>query len=426
MPSVLIKTSFSFSWKKDYFCNRNVQIIRLTNLISKPNKTARVVIPLLLLLLSSQIYCRPIWISLYHNTQIQSVVVSAYNGPVTISEKDKTILSLETGKAVYISRSGDKLWMSDTDGFIGFYSRLSVSGADSSIVVRVKPAMPQIESRNYEETVLIYSDIDRLRLINQIDEERYLSGVVEAEVGAGKTGEFYKAKAVICRTYLYGHINRHASEGFHLCDETHCQAYKGQCRHSDLIRTSVFNTRGIILTDRKESKPILAAYHSNCGGETESAKNAWQTDMPYLVPVSDPYCKSQPNARWQTVVSLDEWINCMIKNGFKPDPKTVTDFNFQQLRRIPDYKVNKISIPTKQIRMDMKLRSSFFSVTIDKEKVILDGKGYGHGVGLCQEGAMEMGRRGRKYDEIISFYYKQVNLVPVSSLQIEVPEFKPE
>jgi stage II sporulation protein D len=146
--------------------------------------------------------------------------------------------------------------------------------------------------------------------------------------------------------------------------------------------------------------------------------------MPYLVPVADPYCTSQPNARWSKTVSLDEWITYLIKNGFKPDPDVATDFSFQQTHRIPDYTVNDLILPVKQLRADWQLRSAFFSVSADREQVVLNGKGYGHGVGLCQEGAMEMGRRGFKYDEIISFYYKYVNLVPVTSLKIEVPEFE--
>lgn len=367
---------------------------------------------------------RPVRISLYDNSRIQSLVVSAYNGTLTASQSGQTRFTIPVGKAIYITLYNGNLLVNDVDGFIGSYDKLSIRGADTSVVVRLKPASPQLESRNYEETVLLYAEAGRIRMINSIDEERYIAGVIEAEVGANRTPEFYKAKAIICRTYLYRHIDRHEAEGFHLCDEVHCQAYKGQCRHSELIKSSVLDTKGIILTDKADSKPILATYHSNCGGETESARNAWQTDLPYLIPVTDKFCTSQPNALWQKKIPLDEWLSYLMKNGFKPDPQIVTDFGFQQVHRIPEYTVNDFSLPVKQIRTDRQLRSTFFSISVGNDTVLLEGKGYGHGVGLCQEGAMEMGNRGYKYGEIISHYYKYVNLVPVSSLQIRVPEFK--
>ena len=379
-----------------------------------------------LLLLSGNIHSRTIWVSLYNSRQVRSVVVSAYNGQLTVLADGREQFTIAFGHAIYANLHDGKIWISDQYGQIGAFDRLIIQGADSSAVVRLRPVSPQAEARNYEEAVSLTADVDRIQLINRIDEERYLAGVVEAESGQGKTPEFYKAIAIICRTYLYGHIDRHENERFHLCDEVHCQAYKGQCRSRDMILPAIQATRNIILTDRKESKPILAAYHSNCGGETESAQNAWQNNLPYLTPIIDSYCTSSPNARWQKIISLEDWINYLMKNGFKPNPNTVTDFNFLQNSRIPFYKVNQFTLPVRNIRNDWQLRSTFFSISVADGNVVFHGRGYGHGVGLCQEGAMEMGRRGFKYDEIISFYYKQVNLSSVDMLHIRIPEFDEE
>ena len=375
------------------------------------------------MLLTGNISGHTIRVSLYYSQQVRSVVVSAYTGPLVISSGDSVQYTIAYGQAVHATLRDGKIWVSDMQGFVGSFERFTVRGADSTSVVRLRPVLPQAEARNYEETVGLSADVDRIQFINRIDEDRYIAGVIEAEVGQGQVSEFYKAKAIICRTYLYGHINRHENEGFHLCDEVHCQAYKGQCRNRNTIPPAVTATRSIILTDRKESKPILAAYHSNCGGETESAQHAWQNNLPYLVPVTDPYCTSSPNARWQKTVSLDDWISYLIKNGFKLNPNIVTDFSFRQQRRIPNYTVNKFTMPVTQIRKDWQLKSTFFSIAVEDENVVFRGRGYGHGVGLCQEGAMAMGRRGFKYGEIIGFYYKNVNLVSVNTLQIETPEF---
>jgi stage II sporulation protein D len=381
----------------------------------------RNVLLFLLLLSSGYASGHPVWISLYNNAQVQSVVVSAYNGHLSVSRDDGSQqFTISAGQAVHVTLQGEKIIITDTKGLIGAFDKLKIEGIDTTSVVRLKPVLPSAESRNYEDAVWLYADIGRIRMINQLNEDQYLSGVIEAETGTGRTGEFYKAKAVICRTYLYGQADRHASEHFHLCDETHCQAYKGRCRYA-LIQDAVAATGDLILTD-DHAHPISATYHANCGGETESAKNAWQTDMPYLIPTSDPYCTSLPNAQWEKTISLDDWISYLIKNGFKPDPSTVTDFSFPQVNRKPNYLVNDFVLPFKQIRNDWALRSTFFSIVVDDGKVTLNGRGYGHGVGLCQDGAMEMGKRGYKYEAIIRFYYKRVNLTPISDVQLRIPQ----
>ena len=377
----------------------------------------------ILMLPTGNVHSRTIWVSLYNNQQVRSVVVSAYSGSLTVLADGSEQFTIASGQAVYAGLRDGKIWISDTNGQTGSFEQLLVRGADSLSVVRLRPVSPQAEARNYEETVSLTADVDRIQLINRIDEDRYIAGVLEAETGQGQAREFYKAKAIICRTYLYGHTDRHENEGFHLCDEVHCQAYKGQCRDRNVIFPAVLATRNIILTDRKESKPILAVYHSNCGGETESAQNAWHNNLPWLIPVTDPYCASMPNARWQKTILLDEWINYLVKNGFKLNPNVVTDFSFRQVHRVPDYRITGFTLPLRNIRNDWQLKSTFFSVSVEDGEVVFRGRGYGHGVGLCQEGAMEMGRRGFRYEAIISFYYKNVNLASVNTLDIKVPEF---
>lgn len=379
---------------------------------------------LILLILCGNVFGRQIWVSLYNSRQVRSVVVSAYNGALTVSDDSGVRYTVAAGEAIYATLRDEKIWISDTQGEIASFERLVIQGADSAAIVRLRPVSPQAEARNYEETIRMSVDINRILIVNQIDEERYIAGVVEAEAGQGYTREFYKAKAIICRTYLYATIDRHKNEGFHLCDDVHCQAYKGQCRSRNMILPAVMATQKIIITNRNDSKPILATYHSNCGGETESAQNAWQSNQPYLTPVTDPYCTSSPNARWQRTISLDEWIPYLVKNGFKLNPDVVTDFSFQQVHRTPNYRINQFSMPVRKIRNDWQLRSTLFSVTVEDGNVVLRGRGYGHGVGLCQEGAMEMGRRGFKYSEIINFYYKNINMVSVDTLQIMIPEFE--
>ena len=83
-------------------------------------------------------------------------------------------------------------------------------------------------------------------------------------------------------------------------------------------------------------------------------------------------------------------------------------FNFFQGSRLPDYKTGSFTIPLRTMRSDLNLRSTFFSVYANGDSIILKGRGYGHGVGLCQEGAMVMAAKGFNYREIINFYYSGV------------------
>ena len=384
----------------------------------------RNIVYLLLLLPVGNILAHPVWVSLYNSLPIRSVVVSAYNGALTVWADGDVVYTIDAGRAVYVNLRDGKIWLSDSQRTVGTFEQITVQGADSATVVRLRPVSPQAEARNYEESVSMSVDVNRILLINRIDEERYIAGVIEAETGQGRAREFYKAKAIICRTYLYGNIDKHENEGFHLCDGVHCQAYKGQCRSHNTILPAVAATKDVVIINRKDSKLILAAYHANCGGETESAQNAWHNHQPYLTPVNDPYCTSLPNAVWKKTISLDEWINYLMKNGFKLNPNVAVDFSFQQQNRVTDYRVNNFTLPVRQIRNDWQLKSTYFSVSVEEGSVVLRGRGYGHGVGLCQEGAMEMGRRGFKYNEIINFYYRNVHLVSVNKLQINIPKFE--
>ena len=366
---------------------------------------------LIFMLLIGDMLAFPVRVSLFNSRQIRSVVISAWDGDLIVSSSERFHYYIASGQAIYAGLRDGKILLSDANEQLGSFESITVSVADSLSLVRLRPVLPQIDARDYEEMIIITADVDKIHFVNQIDADLYIAGVVEAETGQRQTGEFYKAKGIICRTYLYRNINtRHENEDFHLCDEVHCQAYKGRCKSRNMILAAVKATGNVILTNPRDSEPIVAVYHSNCGGETESSQNVWQSSQPYLVSVADNYCTSSHNAKWQRTVLLDDWIAYLVKNGFiHNSPGGAVDYSFQQRRRMRDYKINNTTIPLNKIRADWQFKSTYFSISLDGGNVIFSGRGYGHGVGLCQEGAMEMGRRGFKYDEIIKFYYKNIN-----------------
>jgi stage II sporulation protein D len=242
-----------------------------------------------------------------------------------------------------------------------------------------------------------------LVLINISDIEKYISGVVKAEGGSGKNLEYFKTQAIIARTYMYKYFDKHSSDRYNVCDNTHCQAFNGLTSDT-LLNRAVLETRGLVILD-KDSVLIISAFHSNCGGETSSSEEVWLSDQPYLKAVKDPYCLNSRNSTWTKSLSLKEWVSYLRKSGYQGNTDYPSGFNFLQESRLTDYKTGSFTISLRTIRSDFDLRSTFFSLYAKGDSVIFDGRGYGHGVGVCQEGAMEMAAKGFNYKQIIDFYY---------------------
>jgi stage II sporulation protein D len=193
---------------------------------------------------------------------------------------------------------------------------------------------------------------------------------------------------------------------YNVCDNTHCQAFNGLSSDS-LLNEAVLETKGLVILD-KDSALIISAFHSNCGGETLSSEDVWLSGLSYLKSVVDPYCLSSKNATWQKSFSMNEWVKYIRKAGYSGKVDDPSVFNFIQKSRLADYKTGTFTLPLITMRSDLNLRSTFFSLNAKGDSIVLTGRGYGHGVGLCQEGAMVMAAKGFKYPEIINFYYSGV------------------
>ena len=314
---------------------------------------------------------------------------------------------------IVISRYNGRLAVKSLNrrGFIADSLKLTAITDNSSFSLRVNGQTPSRQYYNGDLTC--YPDLGTLVLINNCDVESYIAGVVIAEGGAGKHKEYFKTQAIIARTYMYKHLDKHLHDRYSVCDNTHCQAYNGMSGDS-LINSASLETRGLVILDR-DSTLIISAFHSNCGGITVSSEQVWVSDQPYLKSVTDPYCLNSRNSTWEKKISTREWIEYLEKSGYNGKINDPAVFSFYQNKRWVDYKAGAFTLPFGKIRDDMKLRSSFFSVIAARDSVLLKGKGYGHGVGLCQEGAMEMAVQGKAYNEIIDFYYNEVIITDIKN-----------
>jgi len=265
--------------------------------------------------------------------------------------------------------------------------------------------------QSYSGDLKCLPDFGTLLLINICGIESYIAGVVKSEGGSGKNPEYFKTQAVIARTYLYRYIDKHAADHFNLCDNTHCQAFNGITDDTLITRAALETKDEVILGP--DTLPIISAFHSNCGGETSPSEDVWLSPQPYLRKVKDPHCLASRNARWNKSIGLEEWSAYLKKSGYTANNAAPSLLNFSQITRSTDYRTGSFSLPLRQIRHDFDLRSTYFSVAVAGDSVIFKGRGYGHGVGLCQEGAMSMAAKGFSYRQIINFYYANVSIVAI-------------
>lgn len=368
-------------------------------------------IRILLFFLSASLTAQEVSIGLFYADAVQSFTVSPVRSRYVLFIDSIPSDTLCPGSILYISLMNDKLSIQRPDNPPVGCLTVELEALDTNGIFSIRPAFPAKEKRLYDDNVHFRADVNRILAVNRVQFDKYIAGVIESEGGTKAHPEYYKAQAVLCRTYALANITRHKEEGFDLCDGVHCQAYLSRSDKNGEILNAVRQTHGEVAV-WNDTILITAAFHSNCGGETQSSTAEWVLDMPYLQPVRDPYCRESRNARWQKTFTLSEWKQYLTGAGIAlTDSFPPSRFKFVQLQRKRFYPLGNDSLPLRKVRNDLGLRSSFFSVSfVPPDKIVLDGRGYGHGIGLCQEGAMQMALKGFDYREILFFYFTGISI----------------
>ena len=352
-------------------------------------------------------------IRLYSNLSPESATFTVTEGIYEVNACNGETLGVNIGEPVIITRYNGKLAVKTRNkkGFVCDSVILAGKTGDDSFSLRINGNAPV--RQYYSGDLECFPDLGTLVLINICDVEKYISGVVKAEGGSGKNKEYFKTQAIIARTYMYKYFDKHLSDRYNVCDNTHCQAFNGLPTDTIILRAA-FETQDLVILD-KDSSLIMSAFHSNCGGETSPSEDVWLASQPYLKSVIDPYCLSSRNAKWERSMSLNDWIEFIRKSGYNGKTDDPSAFSFLQKTRLTDYRTVSFSLPLRTIRSEMNLRSAYFSVVADGDSIFLKGRGYGHGVGLCQEGAMVMALKGFNYRQIIDFYYFGVLITDIKN-----------
>ncbi len=358
----------------------------------------------LLLLLTLSSYAEKIKVRLYSNVTVKTLNVSFDLGYYNLyADGDQLIEDLVgEGRSVHIRPEGKKLHVSVNETDYGTFSSVRLEATDTACILCLNPESNK--QRTYEgdlEVSLLNSG--SLLLVNHVEFETYIAGVVQSEI-YGKKSDIFRIQAIISRTWAIRNMGKHKGDGYNFCDNVHCQAYMNRCIRPDIMMGTI-QSSGETLVD-KFGALLETPFHSNSGGETANSEDVWRTALPYLRSVEDTFSFHMKQSVWVKNLSQDRWLNYFAKThkiDIQDSATRDTLLHFSQEHR----QVRLLGIPLTRIRVDLQLKSTFFSVEVDSNtnNVILRGHGYGHGVGLSQEGAIRMVELGIPYDSILRHYY---------------------
>lgn len=258
----------------------------------------------------------------------------------------------------------------------------------------------------YSGVIEVWKGDKGLYIINEIPLEEYIKGVVAAEVGSSWDIEALKAQAVVARTFaVYQRYNSPKEVPYNLTSTVLDQAYKGSNVSPNIAR-AVDETKGEILT--YEGTPIVAFYHSTSGGMTEDPGAVFGKELPYLKPVKTS-CELSPYYMWEKIIPVAEIEKALDIQGINEiniDSYTVSG-RAKEIRITLEkgpYPVLATEL-RKKLGWDRLPSTLIISISRNNSLMVFEGRGYGHGVGMCQWSALQMAKDGKTYREILSYFY---------------------
>ncbi|RKY91363.1 MAG: hypothetical protein DRQ13_11525, partial [Ignavibacteriae bacterium] len=345
--------------------------------------------------------------------------ITLSNNAFLFNEENK-IAEINEGNNIQFYANSHKLNAKvGRENFTGKYFQLVA--ADGKLI--------KLSGKTYKGVLRITAFGNYVDIVNVINLEDYVKGVIAKEMPLGKGNENYealKAFAICVRTYALKKMNK-GNGLFDIYPDTRDQVYGGQSAEELISNKAVDETEGIILV--YNDKPATIYYHSTCGGFSEDAENVFSHfNLPYLTSVKDggePYCKISPRFEWKEIYTEQQFIN-QLYNAKLIDNKNYSVDDISVESRFESGRVNDLEITLdsrnggKEIHLygneirskirtperNLALWSTMFNVNVNGNgNIIFDGKGFGHGVGLCQWGAIGQSRLGIDYKNILEHYY---------------------
>jgi stage II sporulation protein D len=262
-----------------------------------------------------------------------------------------------------------------------------------------------------------------LLLVNQVDLEEYVKGVVPAEVNSAWHLEMLKVQAVATRTYaLYQHMLS-STRDYDVMAGIQDQVYRGRQGIDARVVEAVESTRGLVVT--YQGAPIYAAFSSTAAGITEDAMIVWSKDLPYLKGVECPFDIESPYYQWKASLKIETLEKNLRQQGFAVGTiSAITPLAYSRAGRVATIRIvhssGELTLRGEDLRKAVGytvVPSTQFAVKSVGQDIVFSGYGAGHAVGLCQWGAKELAELGYSFSSILSYYYPGTELRDASLTQ---------
>lgn len=269
----------------------------------------------------------------------------------------------------------------------------------------------------------ISNDIVRVKrektgVIEEVSFEEYVKGVLAGEMPASFHIEALKAQAVAARTYVLKKIEENKEKDYDVVDSVKNQVYldeetlkknwgKNYTKNINSIKQAILETKGEYIT--YENEIITAFFFSTSNGKTENCEEVFVEKLPYLKSVDSTWdIKESPVYKDEKTFTLKEFYS---KLGLKySENLEVKVLSYTEGNSVKNIKINNTIFKGTDVRYKLGLKSADFTITKNNKEVKITTKGNGHGVGMSQYGALAMAKNGYKYDEILKYYYKNVEI----------------
>lgn len=260
--------------------------------------------------------------------------------------------------------------------------------------------------RNYGGAISFRVNNKKLDIVNRVDMDEYLKGVLPKEMSPSFPMESLKAQALCSRSFAINNYNKFIKNGYNLDDTTRSQVYYGKDVEEKTTNKAVEETVGqVIKYDGKVAETIFCA---SSGGYTVASSEAWGgNSVPYLISKEDPYSVHP----WKYELKNSDLKKLNLSDVFSVS----LDYNNSNRVNNLTFATSKGDVKIKATDFRKKIgntiiKSTLFDVNVIGNKVFVSGKGYGHGVGMSQYGAVEMAKKGSNYKDIIEFYFPGTNI----------------
>ncbi len=262
-----------------------------------------------------------------------------------------------------------------------------------------------------------------LLLVNHVDLEEYVKGVVPAEVNPAWHLEMLKVQAVATRTYaLYQHMLSFTRD-YDVAAGIQDQVYRGRQGIDARVVEAVESTRGLVVTH--QGAPIYAAFSSTAAGITEDAMVVWSKDLPYLKGVECPFDIESPYYQWKASIKIEALEKNLRQQGYVVGTiATITPHSHSRAGRVATVRIvdsnGELVLRGEDLRKAVGytvIPSTQFTVEFIRQDVVFSGYGAGHAVGLCQWGAKELAELGYSFSSILRYYYPGTELQDASLTQ---------